>query len=320
MIGREVPQMAHQPLTDMTQKVLIIGSSNTDMVVKTEQFPKPGETVLGGTFLMNPGGKGANQAVAAARLGADVRFVAKTGNDIFGKQARDGFLKEGIDTRFMTESDDLASGIALITVNTQGQNEIVVASGANMDLHPADIPDDAFEGIEIALFQLEIPAETVRWALAKCAERQVRAIVNPAPAMHLGAEFLRGLYLITPNETETELITGIAVESEVAPKKAARYLSGQGVQNVIITLGSKGIYLASESFTGIISAPVVEAVDSTAAGDVFNGALLKALADGATLEEASRFACRAAAISVTRMGAQSSAPYQHELDSFQEHA
>ncbi len=320
MIGREVPQMAHQPLTDMTQKVLIIGSSNTDMVVKTEQFPKPGETVLGGTFLMNPGGKGANQAVAAARLGADVRFVAKTGNDIFGKQARDGFLKEGIDTRFMTESDDLASGIALITVNTQGQNEIVVASGANMDLHPADIPDDAFEGIEIALFQLEIPAETVRWALAKCAERQVRAIVNPAPAMHLGAEFLRGLYLITPNETETELITGIAVESEEALQKAARYLSGQGVQNVIITLGSKGIYLASESFTGIISAPVVEAVDSTAAGDVFNGALLKALADGATLEEASRFACRAAAISVTRMGAQSSAPYQHELDSFQEHA
>jgi len=305
--------------TEMKQKVLVIGSSNTDMVVKTEHFPKPGETVLGGTFLMNPGGKGANQAVAAARLGADVRFVARTGNDIFGKQALAGFEKEGIDTRFMTKSDDLASGVALITVSAQGQNEIVVASGANMDLHPAAIPDGVFENVTLALLQLEIPAETVRWALAKCAEKQVRAILNPAPGMRLGPGFLNGLYLITPNETETELITGIAVESEEALQQAAQYLFEQGVQNVIITLGSKGIYLASESFTGIIPAPVVEAVDSTAAGDVFNGALLKALADGETLEQASRFACRAAAISVTRMGAQSSAPYQHELDSFSNH-
>lgn len=303
----------------MKQKVLIIGSSNTDMVVKTEHFPKPGETVLGGTFLMNPGGKGANQAVAAARLGADVRFVARTGNDIFGKQAVEGFKNEGIDTRFITESRDLASGVALITVNAQGQNEIVVASGANMELHPADIPDSAFENVELALLQLEIPAETVRWALVKCAEKQIRVILNPAPAMRLGREFLNGLYLITPNETETELITGIAVESEEALQKAAQYLFEQGVQNVIITLGSKGVYLASEGFTGILPAPVVEAVDSTAAGDVFNGALLKALAEGATLEQACRFACRAAAISVTRMGAQSSAPYQHELAAFSDH-
>ena len=303
----------------MKQKVLVIGSSNTDMVVKTEHFPKPGETVLGGTFLMNPGGKGANQAVAAARLGADVRFVARTGNDIFGKQAVEGFKNEGIDTRFITESRDLASGVALITVNAQGQNEIVVASGANMELYPADIPDSAFENVELALLQLEIPAETVRWALVKCAEKQVRAILNPAPAMRLGREFLDGLYLITPNETETELITGIAVESEEALQKAAQYLFGQGVQNVIITLGNKGVYLASEYFTGIVPAPVVEAVDSTAAGDVFNGALLKALAEGATLEQACRFACRAAAISVTRMGAQSSAPYQHELAAFSDH-
>lgn len=303
----------------MKQKVLIIGSSNTDMVVKTEHFPKPGETVLGGTFLMNPGGKGANQAVAAARLGADVRFVARTGNDIFGKQAVEGFKNEGIDTRFITESRDLASGVALITVNAQGQNEIVVASGANMELYPADIPDSTFENVELALLQLEIPAETVRWALVKCAEKQVRAILNPAPAMRLGREFLDGLYLITPNETETALITGIAVESEEALQKGAQYLFGQGVQNVIITLGSKGVYLASEYFTGIVPAPVVEAVDSTAAGDVFNGALLKTLAEGATLEQACRFACRAAAISVTRMGAQSSAPYQHELAAFSDH-
>lgn len=304
----------------MKQKVLIIGSSNTDMVVKTEHFPKPGETVLGGIFLMNPGGKGANQAVAAARLGADVRFVAKTGDDIFGKQAREGFAREGIDIRFISQSPNLASGVALITVDAQGQNEIVVASGANMDLLPADIPDDAFEQAGLALFQLEIPAQTVRWALAKCAQKQIRAILNPAPAMRLSPEFLKDLYLITPNETETELMTGIPIVSEQALREAARDFFAKGVQNVIITLGGKGIYLASRDFTGIIPAPVVEAVDSTAAGDVFNGALLKALADGETLERASRFACRAAAISVTRMGAQSSAPYQHELDSFQEHA
>ncbi|WP_353718616.1 ribokinase [Dyadobacter sp. 676] len=300
----------------MKQKVLIIGSSNTDMVVKTAHFPRPGETVLGGTFLMNPGGKGANQAVAAARLGADVRFVAKTGPDIFGKQAREGFEKEGIDIRFVTESPGLASGVALITVNAQGENEIVVASGANMDLHPADIPDQAFDQVGFALFQLEIPLGTVQWSLGKCAERGIRAVLNPAPAMPLSAQTLKGLYLITPNETETELITGIEVTSGEALQKAAQSLIAQGVQNVIVTLGSKGIYLASDGFTGIIPAEVVEAVDSTAAGDVFNGALLKALADSATLEQACRFACRAAAISVTRMGAQSSAPYQHELASF----
>ncbi|ACT93203.1 ribokinase [Dyadobacter fermentans] len=302
----------------MKQKVLVIGSSNTDMVVKTEHFPKPGETVLGGTFLMNPGGKGANQAVAAARLGADVRFVAKTGNDIFGKQAREGFRKEGIDISFMTETAELASGIALITVNAQGQNEIVVASGANMDLHPADIPELAFENAGLALLQLEIPRETVRWALQQCAGRNIRTVLNPAPGAPLGPGFLDGLYLITPNETETELITGITVDSEEALERAAQHLLGSGVQNVIITLGSRGIYLASEHFTGMIAAPVVEAVDTTAAGDVFNGALLKALADEAPLEEACRFACTAAAISVTRMGAQSSAPFLHELHSYNE--
>ncbi|WP_026350463.1 ribokinase [Dyadobacter beijingensis] len=302
----------------MTEKVLIIGSSNTDMVARTEHFPKPGETVLGGTFLMNPGGKGANQAVAAARLGADVRFVARTGPDIFGKQAREGFEKEGIDTDFISQSE-LASGVALITVDGQGQNEIVVASGANMDFHPHHIPEAVFDGAAWALFQLEIPAATVQWALSQCAARQVRAILNPAPAMPLGPEFLKGLYLITPNETETELMTGVEVNSEEALQQAAKTLFDAGVQNVVITLGSKGIYLASEDFTGIIAAPVVEAVDSTAAGDVFNGALLTALAKGAGLEQACRFACRAAAISVTRMGAQSSAPYQHELEPFDIH-
>lgn len=297
----------------MTQAVLVIGSSNTDMVVKTDQFPKPGETVLGGTFLMNPGGKGANQAVAAARLGARVRFITKTGSDIFGKQAREGFEKEGIDIQFSGESADLASGVALITVNERGQNQIVVASGANMDLMPGDLPDTAFKEVAMALLQLEIPIETVRRAIGKCAELGIPVILNPAPGRPLERNLLQGLFLITPNETETELITGIAVESMESLEAAARHLLGLGIQNVVITLGSKGVYLAGDGFTGIIPAPVVEAVDSTAAGDVFNGAILKSLAGGTSLPEACRFACRAAALSVTRMGAQSSAPYQHEL-------
>nr|WP_295923644.1 ribokinase [uncultured Dyadobacter sp.] len=297
----------------MTQTVLIIGSSNTDMVVKTDQFPKPGETVLGGTFLMNAGGKGANQAVAAARLGAKVRFVTKTGNDIFGKQAREGFEKEGIDIQFSGESADLASGVALITVNEQGQNQIVVASGANMDLKPEDLSETAFEGVAMVLLQLEIPIETVRRTIEKCTELGIPVILNPAPGRPLDRALLQGLFLITPNETETELITGIAVESLESLERAGRHLLGLGIQNVAITLGSKGVYVAGDTFTGIIPARVVEAIDSTAAGDVFNGAILKALADGVSLPDACRYACRAAALSVTRMGAQSSAPYQHEL-------
>lgn len=298
----------------MKQKVLVIGSSNTDMVIKTTHFPKPGETVLGGTFFMNPGGKGANQAVAAARLGADVRFIAKTGQDIFGQQAREGFLKEGIDTQYLAETSAFSSGVALIAVNAEGQNEIVVASGANMALHPSDIPDTAFEQISIVLLQLEIPLETVQWIIDKCAKLGIRVILNPAPGTTLGDHFLDDLFLITPNETEAEIITGISVDSVAALKRAATYFLDKGVQNVAITLGSKGVYLVSKDFSGIIAAPIVEAIDSTAAGDVFNGAILKALADGRSLEKACRYACKAAAISVTRMGAQSSAPYHHELD------
>ncbi|WAC15073.1 ribokinase [Dyadobacter pollutisoli] len=297
----------------MGQKVLIIGSSNTDMVVKTEEFPKPGQTVLGGTFLMNPGGKGANQAVAAARLGADVRFIAKTGNDIFGKQAREGFIKEGLDIQYFVESTELASGVALITVNGNGENEIVVASGANMDLMPADIADEVFEGIEMVLLQLEIPLETVRYVIGKCRDENIKVILNPAPGAKLPDDFLNGLFLITPNETETEIMTGIATDSTETLRKAAQYFHQKGVQNVIITLGSQGVFLSNEAFNELIPALSVKSVDTTAAGDVFNGAILKALASGENWLEACRFACKAAAISVTRMGAQSSAPYHFEL-------
>lgn len=298
----------------MSSKILVIGSSNTDMVIRTKEFPKPGETVLGQTFLMNPGGKGANQAVAAVRLGADVRFVAKTGKDIFGKEAVDGFQKEGLDVTFTLQTDAFPSGVASIIVNGKGENQIVVASGANMDLKPADLPDAVFENIDMVLLQLEIPVDTIRYIVRKCNELGIKVILNPAPAEKLDDALLRGIYLITPNETETQVLTGILTDSPGAMRKAALVFRNKGIENVIITLGEKGVYLLNDQFSAIIPAVEVVPVDTTAAGDVFNGALVTALANGKNWPEACTYACKAAAIAVTRMGAQSSAPYQHELN------
>jgi len=298
----------------MTKKVLVIGSSNTDMVVKTEEFPKPGQTVLGGTFLMNPGGKGANQAVAAARLGANVRFVTKTGTDIFGQQAVEGFKKEGLDIGFSSVSKEFASGVALITVTESGENQIVVASGANMDLKESDLPDVVFEGVEYALIQLEIPIKTVRFIIEKCGASDIKVILNPAPAASLDDDSLNKIYLITPNETETEILTGIKPDSPETLHRAADNLLKKGVQNVLITLGKEGVFFMNNEKQELIPAEKVKSVDSTAAGDVFNGALLTALSRGDDFVSACRFANKAAAISVTRMGAQSSAPYLHELN------
>jgi ribokinase len=298
----------------MSKKVLVIGSSNTDMVVKTTEFPKPGETVLGGTFLMNPGGKGANQAVAAARLGAQVRFVTKIGKDIFGKQALEGFSRERLDISHVIETNEFVSGIALITVNKYGENQIVVASGSNMDLKPADLPDPLFHDVELVLLQLEIPMETVRYVIKKCRELHIKVILNPAPAARLDGDLLQDIYLITPNEIETQRITGILPENEEQLKQAAFFFHQKGVENVIITLGGEGVFLSNSTYSQRIAAPEVTPVDTTAAGDVFNGAILKALSEGKSWMEACRYACKAAAVSVTRMGAQSSAPYDYEID------
>jgi ribokinase len=283
------------------------------MVVKTQKLPAPGETVIGGTFLMNPGGKGANQAVAAARLKASVRLVAKVGNDLFGEQAVEGFQKEGIDTTAVV-TDAGPSGVALITVDDKGENCIVVAPGANGNLRPHEV-DAAIEGCapdDIVLLQLEIPLATVGHAIRKSAERGLRVILNPAPAQPLPADLLAHLYLITPNETEAELLTGVPV-TEQSVAEAARALQQMGVSNVVITLGAKGAYVLSPEFEGLVPTAAVTAVDSTAAGDCFNGALAVGIAEGLPLREAVAFACKAAAISVTRLGAQSSMPHRNEI-------
>lgn len=304
----------------MKQKIFVVGSSNTDMVVKSQKLPAPGETIIGGTFLMNPGGKGANQAVAAAKLGANVTFVSKTGNDIFGKQAIQGFQREGINTDFVFTDLENPSGVALILVDAKGENSIAVASGANGNLQISEV-EKAIGQImpnDTVLFQLEIPIRTVEFSIKKCFERGAKVILNPAPAQTLDESVFKYLDIITPNETEAELLTGIKVIDLNTAEQAALILHEKGVKNVIITLGSRGAYLHNETINHLIPAPIVEATDTTAAGDVFNGALAVALSEGQDLEQAISFACRAAAISVTRMGAQASAPKRSEINSMSE--
>jgi ribokinase len=296
-------------------RIVVIGSSNTDMVVKSKKIPAPGETILGGTFLMNPGGKGANQAVAAARLGGNVTFVTKTGNDLFGDQAKDLFDKEGINTRFIIKDLKNPSGIALISVDENGENCIVVAPGSNATLSAYDINDEAYgnDPSDVFLMQLEIPVSTVEFVAQKVAEKGNRVILNPAPARQLSDDLLRSLYVITPNEVEAELLTGIRVTDTASAERSAEKLHSKGAVNVIITMGAAGAFLLSGRTSKMIPVVPAKAIDSTAAGDVFNGALAVAISEGKDLEEAVDFANHAASISVTRMGAQASAPYRDEI-------
>ena len=297
------------------KNILVVGSSNTDMVIKTHKFPVPGETILGGRFLMNAGGKGANQAVAAARLGGLVTFVGKIGDDIFGKQAVQQLEDEGINVDFVAVDAENPSGVAMITVDRNAENSIVVAPGSNGTLSSVDF-DRAVSKLDesdYVLMQLEIPITTVEYIARQATQKKKKVILNPAPAAFLSEELLKNLYLITPNETEAELLTGIKVTDETSAMKAASVLHEKGVDIVIITMGAAGAYLFAEGKSEIIKAPRVEAVDTTAAGDTFNGALVVALSEGKAIHEAIAFANKAASVSVTRIGAQSSVPYRKEI-------
>ena len=297
-----------------SERIIVIGSTNVDMVVKTDKHPLPGETRLGGIFFMNAGGKGANQAVAAARMGANVTFVTKVGNDIFGEQSIADFKKERINTDFVFVDDSSSTGTALIVVNKEGENSIVVAPGANARLLPRDIDKvHDFEEAGIILIQLEIPMETISAVVKKALVNNQKVIINPAPAQKLADELLNGLFLITPNETEASLLTGISVVDDDTAGEAARIFLKRGVKNVIITLGKKGAYFQNENVSLRIDAPVVTAIDTTAAGDTFSGALAVALTEKMSWEEAIKFAVAAASISVTRLGAQASIPYRSEI-------
>jgi ribokinase len=295
--------------------IVVVGSTNMDMVVKTSHIPTHGETVLGGSFFMNPGGKGANQAVAVARLGGNVVFVSKIGSDVFGKQAAELFAVEGIDTGYIFSDEQLPSGVALITVDAAGENSIVVAPGANANLLPADVEGalTAIGTAGIVLLQLEIPLETVAYVAAYAATKGIPVILNPAPAAVLPAQLLSHVDVITPNSTEASMIAGINVSDLETAKQAAARIRELGAAKVVITMGPAGALVLEGAVFTHVPAPRVVAVDTTAAGDVFCGALAVALSEDKSLSDAVRFACEAAAVSVTRLGAQSSIPNRNEL-------
>lgn len=303
------------------KKILVIGSSNTDMVIKSKHIPRIGETILGGNFFMNPGGKGANQAVACARLGGDVTFICKTGNDIFGNQSKQIFKNEKINTTYVFSDVDEPSGVALILVDENAENCISVASGANSLLRPVDIKsaEEAIQKADILLMQLEIPIESVELAAKLAKEKGKLVILNPAPApsLQLTEELLNNIDIIIPNETEAETISGIKVNDKESAIQAAQRIHEMGVKKVIITLGRKGALLFDGEQIIFFPAFKVKAIDTTAAGDCFCAALSIAISEGQNLNDALKFACKASAISVTRQGAQSSAPYRAEVDAWE---
>jgi ribokinase len=298
--------------------ILVLGSSNTDMIITLERLPRPGETILGGQFVTAAGGKGANQAVGAARAGGRVTLIARVGRDVFGQQAIRGFRKDHINVRYVFRDPAAPSGVALIFVAKDGENCIAVASGANGRLAPADVRKarPAFTGAALLLMQLETPLETVQTAAALAASRNLPVILNPAPARPLPDNLLRNVWILTPNETEAELLTGVKVDSTAAAGRAADKLLARGVRSVILTLGARGAFVAQAATRKWIRGFKVKAVDTTAAGDIFNGALAVGLAEGKPVVDAVRFANAAAALSVTRLGAQPSAPTRREIERF----
>ena len=298
----------------MKKKILVIGSSNTDMTVVSDRLPERGETVLGGVFHMGPGGKGANQAVCASRLGADVTFVCKVGNDLFGDNALAGYRSEGMDVTHVLRSDK-PTGSALILVDGQGENVISVAPGANADftVHDMDALSPVIRGADYLLLQLEIPVPSVVRAVEIAREAGVFVILNPAPACALPEEIFRNVSLLIPNRTELSLLSGMSTDTEEHIRAAVEKLRSAGVGNVIVTLGSAGALVCREGSYTTVPALRVQAVDTTAAGDTFCGAVCVGLSEGLSLEEAAAFATKASALTVQKVGAQNSLPYRHEI-------
>jgi ribokinase len=300
----------------MAGKVVVVGSSNIDLIMKMGRLPRVGETVTDATFVQAFGGKGANQAVGAARAGGDVVFVGCVGDDAYGGQAIENLNRDGIDTRFVFRESAVASGTALIMVGGEGHNYLAVAPGANYRLAPVHV-DRAREAIEraaVVVTQCEIRPEALRHAIDLAARLGRPVMLNLAPARPVEGETLAKLAYLAVNETEAEFLTGLEVSTEAEVEAAAAALLRKGPRTVILTLGARGAYVATEDLRATVPAFRVEAVDTTAAGDVHCGALAVALVEGQPLLEAVRFANAAAALSVTKLGAQPSAPRRAEID------
>jgi ribokinase len=297
-------------------KIVVVGSTNVDMVVKAPRIPRPGETVLGGRFTMVPGGKGANQAVAAARLGGDVTFVARVGRGAFGAQAVEGFRRDGIRTDFLAQDEAEEHGVALILVDQNGENAIAVAPGANAQLTAADVDraEEAIASSDVVLLQLEVPLVTVQRAAALAHRHGKRVILNPAPYAALSGDLLSRVDILTPNETEAEMLLGGGEAGLGGVANTAEELIRRGVGCVIVTLGKEGVFVVAPEAQYRVPGRHVKVVDTTAAGDAFSGALAVANAEGREFREAVKFAVAASALTVTRLGAQSSLPSRAEVE------
>jgi len=292
--------------------IVVVGSANVDLVVQAPHIPKPGETVLGWGFVMAMGGKGANQAVGAARLGGDVTFLARIGNDNFGDQCLAAYQKEGINTHFIQRDENEPTGVALIEVAADGENSIMVASGANMKITPAHVEAAAsvFQNADVLLVQLEIPVESVAAAVRLARQNNVRVVLNPAPARQLPPELLHMVDVITPNRIEAMQLSGMpeADAERMSHEQLAKSVLGLGPASAVITMGAQGALAAgSWGWVEVPSFPI-KPVDTTAAGDAFNAGLAFSLGRGDTLEEATRYACACGALAATKLGAQPSLP------------
>ncbi len=297
-------------------EVVVIGSSNMDMVVVCAELPLPGQTVMGSSFAMNAGGKGANQAVAACKLGARTQLVARLGNDVFAEASRRSFQEVGLGTDYLITDETTASGVALIYVDENGENQIVVAPGANQNLTPADVDRalPAIKSAKVMILQLETPMETVKYAAQLAADNGTKVILNPAPVRKLPASLLKNTTITIANETETLVLTGAEEIGIHTALNANRPLLDAGVETVIMTLGKNGALVTNAGGATRVPGFKVKAVDTTSAGDTFTGALACCLAQGKNLEDAVLFANAAAALSATKAGAQISMPTREEVE------
>lgn len=302
----------------MKSNVIVVGSYNADLTIKTARIPSPGETVIGATFSSGGGGKGANQAVAAARAGADVALVARVGDDTFGREGISRLRREGIDTRRVTIDTEVPTGVAFIVVDEHGENSIVVASGANARLSSADIgaASPELSTARVLLVQLETPLSAVQEAIRHARRGGGIVMLNPAPAIPLDGGILRDVDIITPNRFEAQVLTGIRALDPASLRAIAGRFFEFGVGAVLVTLGAEGVFMATTGAMEFIPSYAVQSVDSTGAGDVFSGSLAAFIAEGMSMEESVRRAVASASLSVTRLGALEAAPRRAEIDAF----
>lgn len=301
------------------KKIVVFGSFVVDLTARTQRLPVPGETVKGSTFKMGPGGKGSNQAVAAHRAGADITLVTKVGKDLFGKVATDFYVSEGMDTSYVFEDDNVETGIALITVDeNSAQNEIVVVSGACGNITAADVEKvrDLIASAGILLLQLEVNNDALYKVIDIAHEAGVTIVLNPAPAAPLPDEVMAKIDIVTPNETEAQVLTGVKVETEADAKRAAAVFMEKGVKQVVITMGALGAFATDGQKSELVGRLEVDSIDTTGAGDAFNGGFVTALAEGKDLFTALRYGNVTGALSVTKLGTAPAMPYKDEIQAF----